>query len=106
MPTVTKAELTEHLFNSLGLSKTESQEIINALFTTITETLKKDTEVQLAGFGNFKLRYKKERPGLNPKTKKIAHISARRAVTFRAGLKLKNEITQYARAKSSGGEKN
>lgn len=100
MSAVTKAEITEHLFDSLGLSKSEGKEIVAALFGEINAVLSRGRSVKLSGFGNFVLRDKKERPGLNPKTGEVALVSARRVVTFRAGKKLKNRIAQYANTKA------
>ena len=53
-------------------------------------------QVKLSVFGNFYLRYKKERPGRNPKTGEEIPISARRVVTFRPGQKLKARVEAYA----------
>jgi len=53
-------------------------------------------QVQLSVFGNFYLRTKNERPGLNPKTGEEIPISARRVVTFRPGQKLKARVEAYA----------
>ena len=52
-----------------------------------------------AGFGNFDLRNKRERPGRNPKTGEEIPISARRVVTFRPGQKLKQRVEAYAGTK-------
>lgn len=96
MSAVSKAELVDHLFNSLGLSKTEGAEIVVALFAGVAAQLEQGKEVTLAGLGKFKLINKKERLGLNPKTKKVARITARRVVAFRAGKKLRNRVIQHA----------
>ena len=48
--------------------------------------------MKLSSFGNLLLRYKKERPGRNPKTGEEKIVSARRVVTFRPGQKLKTRL--------------
>lgn len=93
---LTKAELADHLYESLGLSKREAKEIIDAFFDEIVESLVRGDNVKLSGFGNFKLRDKSARPGRNPKTGKEVEISARRVVTFRAGQKLRSKVEKYA----------
>lgn len=93
---LTKAELADHLFQNLGLSKREAREVIDAFFEEIIESLERGENVKLSGFGNFKLRNKKARPGRNPKTGNEVEISARRVVTFRAGQKLRAKVEQYA----------
>lgn len=106
MAAITKADLVENLFNTLGLNKREAKEIVEALFEEIILALENGEQVKLSGLGNFKLRDKRQRPGRNPKTGKEIPVSPRRVVTFRAGQKLRNRIEQYANAnpKQDAGE--
>lgn len=89
---LTKADLAEHLFNTLGLNKREAKELVELFFEEIRSCLARGEVVKLSGFGNFNLRDKNERPGRNPKTGEDIPISARRVVTFRAGHKLKSKV--------------
>ncbi|AEK59568.1 integration host factor subunit alpha (plasmid) [Acidithiobacillus caldus] len=88
--TVTKQDITEHLYDVLGFTKGECKGLVEAFFDTIRETLAQGEDVKLSGFGNFTLREKRARPGLNPKTKERTVVSARRVVVFRAGSLLRN----------------
>ena len=90
--TITKADIVDHLHSTLGLNKSEAKEIVESFFNEITESLLKDEEVKLSGFGNFELIKKKARPGRNPKTGEAVTVSARKVVTFRAGQKLRNKV--------------
>ncbi|WP_286232550.1 integration host factor subunit alpha [Thalassotalea sediminis] len=89
---LTKAEVAEHLFEKVGLSKRDAKDIVEMFFEEIRETLEAGEQVKLSGFGNFDLREKSERPGRNPKTGEDIPISARRVVTFRPGQKLKSRV--------------
>ena len=89
VPTLTKAELAEMLFEQVGLNKRESKDMVEAFFDVIREALEQGDSVKLSGFGNFQLRDKPQRPGRNPKTGEIIPITARRVVTFHASQKLK-----------------
>ena len=89
---LTKAEVAEHLFEKVGLSKRDAKEMVEMFFEEIRETLEAGEQVKLSGFGNFDLRQKSERPGRNPKTGEDIPISARRVVTFRPGQKLKTRV--------------
>lgn len=86
---LTKAELAEMLFDSLGLNKREAKDFVDAFFDEIRSTLEAGTPVKLSGFGNFQLRDKPQRPGRNPKTGEEIPIAARRVVTFHPSQKLK-----------------
>ncbi|WP_436396354.1 integration host factor subunit alpha [Acidithiobacillus ferriphilus] len=88
--TVTKQDLTDRLYETLGLSKVEAKIIVDLFFDTIRKTLARGEEVKLSGFGNFTLRDKRPRPGRNPKTGVATEISARRVVTFHASQILKD----------------
>ena len=89
---LTKAEVAEHLFEKVGLSKRDAKEMVEMFFEDIRETLESGEQVKLSGFGNFDLRVKSERPGRNPKTGEDIPISARKVVTFRPGQKLKSRV--------------
>ncbi len=93
---LTKANMAERLFEEVGLYKREAKEFVEAFFEIIRGSLEKGEQVKLAGYGNFDLRQKNERPGRNPKTGEEIPISARRVVTFRPGQKLKSRVEAYA----------
>ncbi|WP_107852654.1 integration host factor subunit alpha [Oceanimonas marisflavi] len=89
---LTKADIAEHLFTRLGISKRDAKDMVEAFFEEIRSALEQGEQVKISGFGNFELRNKGERPGRNPKTGEDIPISARRVVTFRPGQKLKARV--------------
>ena len=89
---LTKADIAEHLFTQLGMSKREAKDMVEAFFEEIRQALERGEQVKISGFGNFDLREKNQRPGRNPKTGEDIPISARRVVTFRPGQKLKSRV--------------
>lgn len=93
--TVTKADLADKLYEELGLNKRESKEFVELFFEKMRQSLESGESVKLSGFGNFDLRKKTPRPGRNPKTGEEIPISARRVVTFRPSLKLKERVALY-----------
>ncbi len=95
--TVTKNELSEALFDQVGLNKREAKDMIDAFFDRIGHSLESGVEVKISGFGNFQLRNKSARPGRNPQTGQLIPIAARRVVTFHASQKLKDVVESHAR---------
>ena len=89
---LTKADIAEHLFTELGLSKRDAKDMVEAFFEEIRQSLEAGEQVKISGFGNFELRTKSQRPGRNPKTGEDIPISARRVVTFRAGQKFRQRV--------------
>ncbi|KAF3998043.1 integration host factor subunit alpha [Glaciimonas immobilis] len=92
LPTLTKAELAELLFEQVGLNKREAKDMVETFFDEMRNALERGEAVKLSGFGNFQLRDKPQRPGRNPKTGEEIPITARRVVTFHASQKLKGMV--------------
>ena len=100
MAALTKAQMADKLFEELGLNKREAKEVVEMFFEEVGESLERNEQVKLSGFGNFDLRDKGQRPGRNPKTGEEIPITARRVVTFRPGQKLKARVEAYAGPRS------
>lgn len=103
LPTLTKAELAELLFEQVGLNKREAKDMVETFFDEIRNALERGDEVKLSGFGNFQLRDKPQRPGRNPKTGEEIPITARRVVTFHASQKLKSMVEERGQEASASG---
>ncbi|MGD1074999.1 MAG: integration host factor subunit alpha [Thermodesulfovibrionales bacterium] len=89
---MTKADLVDAVFGKVGLSKIESQNIIEMIFDTIKQTLIEGESVKVSGFGTFNVKKKHARRGRNPKTGSDLEITPRRVITFRASNHLKNSV--------------
>ncbi|MHB1844614.1 MAG: integration host factor subunit alpha [Deltaproteobacteria bacterium] len=91
---MTKADIIEHVYEQVGLSKKESAEIVEMVFDTIKQTLEGGEKIKISGFGNFIVRDKKARIGRNPQTGQEIEISARRVLTFRPSQVLKSDLNR------------
>ncbi|HSO44223.1 MAG TPA: integration host factor subunit alpha [Rhodoferax sp.] len=100
-PALTKAQLSELLFEQIGLNKRESKDMVDAFFDLVSRSLVEGDDVKITGFGNFQIRTKSPRPGRNPRTGEAIPIAARRVVTFHASQKLKEQIQAGASANST-----
>lgn len=89
---LTKANMAQYLVDNAQITKQQAVELIELFFEEIRSALERGELLKLSGLGNFQLREKKQRPGRNPKTGEVVAVSARRVVTFHAGLKLRGEI--------------
>ncbi|RKQ71420.1 integration host factor subunit alpha [Litorimonas taeanensis] len=90
--TVTRADLAEAVYREIGLSRTESSELVESVIDYICEALLKGENVKLAGFGTFSLRDKKERIGRNPKTGEEVPITSRRVLVFKPSQVLRERV--------------
>lgn len=90
--TVTRADLAEAVYREIGLSRSESSELVESVIDHIGDALLKGENVKLAGFGTFSLRDKKERMGRNPKTGKEVPITSRRVLVFKPSQILRDRV--------------
>lgn len=86
---MTKADLVEIVFEKVGLSKKEAQDIIEIIFDTIKESFVAGESVKVPGFGTFNVRQKAARRGRNPQTGDELTIAPRRVLTFKASNQFK-----------------
>lgn len=87
--TITKADIVEKVYETIGFSKKEASELVELVFLELKKTLQSGEKVKISGFGNFVVRGKSERVGRNPQTGEQIKISARRVLTFRPSQVLK-----------------
>ena len=90
--TVTRADLAESVFRKVGLSRTESAQLVETVIDEICNAIVRGESVKLSSFATFQVRSKNERIGRNPKTGEEVPISPRRVMTFKASNVLKNRI--------------
>lgn len=88
-----KVELSQAVMSACGFeTNKQAQMAVDAVFNTITDTLKKGEEVAIAGFGAFKVAKRAARQGINPKTGEKIQIAAKTLPKFRAGKQLKEAV--------------
>ncbi len=90
--TVTRADLTEAVYQEVGLSRNESAQLVESVLDLVSGTLAKGEPVKISSFGTFSVRDKAQRIGRNPKTGEEVPILPRRVLVFRASHVLKNRI--------------
>jgi integration host factor subunit alpha len=90
--TVTRAQLTEAVYQEVGLSRNESAELVESVIAEISDALERGEMVKISSFGSFAVRHKGQRVGRNPKTGQEVPISPRRVLVFRASHALKHQI--------------
>lgn len=90
--TVTRAQLAEAVYQEVGLSRSESAGLVDAILEEIAHSLVMNGTVKISSFGTFAVREKGERVGRNPKTGEEVPILPRRVLVFRASQVLKNRI--------------
>ncbi len=90
--TVTRAQLSEAVYQEVGLSRNESSDLVELVLTELADALVRGEMVKLSSFGSFSVRQKGERMGRNPKTGEEVPIRPRRVLVFRPSHVLKDRI--------------
>jgi len=89
---VTKETMISSIYNDVGLSKTKSRSVVESLFEIMKNSLIKEDDILISGFGKFLVRGKKERRGRNPQTNQDLQLRARKVVVFKASSVIRQNI--------------
>ena len=87
-----KTELVSSVAEIAGVSKKDTEQVLNAFFSTVQETLKQNDKVQIPGFGSFEVRERAARTGRNPHTGETIEIAAAKVPAFKPGKTLKDAL--------------
>ncbi|MBL4692972.1 MAG: integration host factor subunit alpha [Magnetovibrio sp.] len=98
--TITRAQLSEAVYQEVGLSRNESADLLESVLSMVTEALGKDETVKISSFGSFSVRKKGERIGRNPKTGVEVPILPRKVLVFRPSQVMKARINAKRTPKS------
>ncbi|MCC4245795.1 integration host factor subunit alpha [Stappia indica] len=102
--TVTRADLCEAVYQKVGLSRSESSELVEKVLSEIADCLVAGESVKLSSFGSFVVRSKGERIGRNPKTGEEVPILPRRVMVFKPSNVLKKRINETMMGASESGD--
>ncbi len=92
--TVTRAQLSEAVYQEVGLSRNESAEFLEAVLRQVSDALAHGESVKISSFGSFSVRRKEQRIGRNPKTGEEVPILPRKVLVFRPSQVLKSRINE------------
>ena len=87
-----KNDLVAAVADAAGLTKADAAKAVDAVFETISGSLKGGTEVRLVGFGTFSVVSRKATTGRNPRTGETINIPASKQPKFKAGKGLKDAV--------------
>jgi len=94
--TVTRAQLSEAVYQEVGLSRNDSAQLVEAVLREVSDALSRGETVKISSFGSFFVRQKGQRIGRNPKTGEEVPIRPRRVLVFRASHVLKDRVNAGA----------
>ena len=89
-----KTELIAAVSQAAGLTKKDTERVINAAIDAITAALANGEKVQLSGFGSFEVKDREARVGRNPHTKESIEIPATKVPVFKASQALRDTVAK------------
>jgi len=91
---MTKSDLVERIAEKLDVTKKEAEAIVNVVFGSIVDAIKREEKVELGGFGCFKVKTKRARKGRNPRTGEEIDIPPKRVPYFKPGKDMKEVVNR------------
>ena len=89
-----KSELITLTAQNAGMTRKDTERVINAAIDAITAALVNGDKVQLSGFGSFEVKDREARIGRNPHTKEAVEIPATKVPTFKASKALRDTVAK------------
>jgi len=98
--TITRLELAQEVAKAVGsmmeITNRDAEAIVAEIIQSMIDALQEGNEIEIRGFGSFRLRSRRARRGRNPKTGESVDVPAKRVVYFKMGKDLKHFLTQNA----------
>jgi len=92
-----KSDLIEVLSKRLpNLAGRDVEVIVNTVFESMTDSLRKGDRIEIRGFGSFEVRVRKPRIGRNPKTGQAVEVGERLVPFFKVGKELRERVNRGA----------
>ena len=89
---MTKSDIINEVSNNTGLTKVETEAVLEGIVNSISEALKKGNRVDIRGFGSFIIKERKARQARNPSTNKIISLNLRYIPSFKVSKILKESV--------------
>jgi DNA-binding protein HU-beta len=85
-----KTDLIKSISDTTGVKNTETTRLVDAVFDTISASLRKGEQVTISGFGTFVAKTRAAREGRNPSTGQTIHIPERTSAAFKPATAMKD----------------
>ena len=102
--TVTKSELIERVAQATKLPHGKAEDIVNTVFDSMIDALRRGEGIEIRGFGSFTVRHYKAYEGRNPRTGEPVHVAPKRLPFFKVGKDLRERINSARGGDAPAGE--
>lgn len=91
---MTKADIAKRIQANTGMSKKDSLDMLELVLSILKDTLEAGEKIKISGFGNFEIKQKKDRKGRNPQTAETITIEARKILSFKPSMLLRQAMNK------------
>ncbi|MEX1054528.1 MAG: HU family DNA-binding protein [Rhodothermales bacterium] len=102
---MTKADIIDRIATGTGLTKIETEAVVNGFVSTLSDALKRGDGVEIRGFGSFRIQFRKARKARNPQTNEEVRIGARFVPVFRPSRELSKAVDESVKSRREKTEK-
>jgi nucleoid DNA-binding protein len=100
--TVTKTDIIDQIAAGTGLTRIETEAVVNGFLSVVTEALEAGEDVELRGFGAFRVQPRKARVARNPQTNEEVEIEARYVPVFKPSRDFRDGVDAAAKRRKPG----
>jgi integration host factor subunit beta len=93
---MTKADLVEEITQAGDLTRRDSEVIVETIFASVVDALKRGEKIEIRGFGSFRIRQRNPRTGRNPKTGVQVQVPAKRVAYFKPSKEMRDLVNARA----------
>jgi len=91
---LTKADIVDHIASGTGLTKVETEAVVDGFIQTVIEALKEGKNIEIRGFGSFKTKKRKGRMARNPRTGEQVRVDEHYVPVFKVSKELRNTVNE------------
>lgn len=94
---MTKADIVDRIATGTGLTKVETEAVLQGFISTVIEALLEGDRVELRGFGSFRVQQRAPRTTLNPRTGEPIAVEMRYVPAFRPSKDFREKVDEAAK---------
>jgi DNA-binding protein HU-beta len=91
---MTKADIVNRVANATGVTKLETEILVDGFFKTMTDALASGDHIEIRGFGTFRIKKRAARMARNPRTGEAVPLAEHFVPTFKASRELRQIIDE------------
>ena len=92
---MTKADIVDHIASGTGLTKVETEAVVDGFIQTVIQALKEGKNIEIRGFGSFRTKKRKGRMARNPRTGAAVKVEDHFVPVFKVSKELKTTVNDH-----------